>query len=1280
MKAPQSFPRSAQEVLIKDEYAFIQSRRNKQKSSRISRRFVNSHLTFKRRMQSMPSKISFEKSLPINEHLASIIQLIKQHQVVIVAGETGSGKTTQLPLALLEAGFGARGMIAHTQPRRLAARAVSQRIAQQLGQSLGDQVGYAVRFDEKWGSNTLVKVMTDGLLLAEISRDRFLNGYEVVILDEAHERSLNIDFLLGVLHRLTRQRPNLKVIITSATIDVQAFSKHFHDAPIVQVEGRSYPVTVHYRPAPTDTEETVLDCLEEIRRENRPKNRDILMFLATEREIFDWTSLIRKRFKDSFDVLPLYARLPPKEQSRIFADSKHQRVLLSTNVAETSLTVPNVGYVIDLGKARISRYSLRSRVQRLPIEQISQASANQRSGRCGRVAPGTCYRIFDEEEFEKSKPYTEPEIQRSNLANVVLQALHYRLGDVRSFPFLEPPQTVAINEAFRTLEELGAVSDDALTQVGRTMAQFNVDPRLSRILIEAEKRNALDEVSIIVALLASQDPRLRPLNRQQAADLAHREFNDRQSDFLSLLNLWQKIEEQRSEGNNRSLRKFLEERFISYSRVREWQSLRQQILGIATSLGMGRNKEPASYQSIHTSLLAGSLHLIGNYDQNGEYKGMNNLKFRLLPGSNQQKRKTKWVLAGEIVETSRVFARMVAKIQPRWIEEAAQDLLAYSFFDAWWDDKREEAMVLCNGSLKGLPVVSRRSVRLALHDQPHAQELFIKHCLVETQPGIEFPFLKHNRALLQSMQEIQAMERRTDIVVSPQDQYAFYRDRLPEDAVSVKTLKRWLKSAPKAEVKRLIMTEQDLLLRTDMQLDENAFPTELGIGDSTLPLSYRFAHGEIDDGVSVKVTVDQLFRLPQHVLQWHVPGFFAQKCTELLQKLPKRKRKSLLPIAHRVEDALPFLLSSSVYRVGNLFEVLGNHFNTTHKVGIEHGELDETEISPFLVMNIQLVDHLDKLIDQDRDLQALRLRAEKHLNRQITPAVTSSYEQSGLVTFPVQGLPEVYEVQDEFGSHTLYPVLHDKVTHVDLEVQTTREHQRSQNERGICRLILFKERQGVRFLKREFQKEQELVLQFATVSNTTDLFDNVLLAATKHGYLVQKPLPKTLTEFVHLIAENRGTIVTKGLSLIDMARTIVSLRLQVQRKIQTLEHSALQNTKRDLDKQLDRLVPDDFLYSTPHESLPHLERYLLTMLYRIDNLAGKVQKDEDLIKVINQYESRLYALERNEETDESWVALRFLLEEYRVSLFNQQIRSKSRVSKKRLEQELTELELKSDFK
>ena len=889
------------EILIRDAHVLRRALRAKATLSDHERaRLESSKAAYARRDASVP-RIDFPRELPIAKHIDEIVALLRSRQVVIVAGETGSGKTTQLPKACLRAGLGRRGMIGHTQPRRLPARAVAERIASELETPFGGVVGYAVRFTQRYGDDTLIKVMTDGLLLAEIRTDRDLTNYEVLIIDEAHERSLNVDFLIGYVKTLLRRRPDLKLIVTSATIDVEAFQAHFDGAPVVAVGGRGYPVDVLYREQDEGFEDALRGCLEEIARAGASGPRDILVFLSGEREILDTSRWLKREYGDRYDVLPLYARLPAREQRRIFSPGPRQRVVLSTNVAETSITVPNIGYVVDPGNARISRYSFRSKIQRLPIEPISQASAEQRKGRCGRIAPGTCYRLYSAADFEGRPQYTDPELKRTNLASVVLQMRAFRLGKTEDFPFIDPPDPRVIKDAERSLQELGALDGERLTQIGRTMARLPVDPRLARMLVAAHRLRCVKEMLIIVSALSIQDPRERPLDRQQAADLKHRERADSKSDFMTFVNLWNALETTRRDMTRSGFRRMLEKSFLSPSRVAEWRALHRQLLLAVKRRGMRLNARDADYASVHRALLSGSLSFIGMRDVDaGMYRGARNLKFRIFPGSAMARSRPQWIVAAEIAETQRTYARCVADVEPSWIEAAATSVLKRVWSDPHWDDARAEAVAFERVTVYGLPVVERRQVGYARIDAPATREIFVRDALLRSDSGVSAPFLDRNRALARKIVELQAKSRRADLLATDRAQAAFYLERLPQDVLSARTLAAFLRRADTAAVDRLQMTEADLLARTDFGVSDADFPPSLAIDGLELALKYRFAPGETDDGVSVQVGLGALSHLNRDHLEWLVPGFFEQKCEALLRALPKSARRQLLPWAPRL--------------------------------------------------------------------------------------------------------------------------------------------------------------------------------------------------------------------------------------------------------------------------------------------------------------------------------------------------------------------------------------------
>ena len=859
----------------------------------------------------------FPAELPITARIDEIVALLRAERVLVVVGETGSGKTTQLPKACLAAGLGRRGVIAHTQPRRLAARAVSARIAEELGVTLGAEVGYAVRFDDRAGAATRVRVLTDGLLLAELQRDPRLRRYECVIVDEAHERSLNVDFLLGGLKRLLDQRADLKVVITSATIDATAFATHFGDAPVVEVSGRGHPVEIVYRPreaasrkdaSEPDHERALVECLEHIAKAAPASRRDVLVFQSGEREIFDSARLLKRRFAARFDILPLYARLPPAEQARVFAPSGRQRVVLATNIAETSLTVPNIGYVVDPGFARISRYSYRAKLQRLPVEPISQASAAQRAGRCGRVGPGVCYRLYSEEDLQARPAYTPPEIQRTNLAAVVLAMRAWRLGDVETFPFLEPPARRAVADAVRLLRELQALDGDELTDIGRAMARLPVDSRLARMLVAASRTGALAEMLVVVSVLAAQDPRLRPLDRQAAADQAHAEFEaknaggaggrpadgDKRSDFLTFLRLWRWLEDARAEHTRAGFRRALEKRFLSPARVGEWRALHRQLLLACRRLGWKTNQQPADYATLHQALLTGSLGFVGAKREPGEeaprrgrkraqaveYDGPRGLRFRLFPGSALRRASPKWVLAAQISDTGNTFARCVAAVEPRWIEQAAAHIAKRSYSEPRWDAQRGEAVVLESVSVYGLVVASGRRRRAAEVVPDAARELFALEALVRPDARIDAPFLARNQRLIDAVLERQGKRRRMDLLASEPARADFYLARLPAEVCSLATWRQFAANATAAQLARFEMREADVL-RSDPGASDDDFPPVLTIADGEAPLAYKFAPGAADDGVTVRVDWAALAQLDLDAVEWLVPGFLEEKCLAL---------------------------------------------------------------------------------------------------------------------------------------------------------------------------------------------------------------------------------------------------------------------------------------------------------------------------------------------------------------------------------------------------------------
>ena len=1234
-------------------------------------RLAASQETLAARRRAQP-RIAFPAELPITNHVAEIAQLLRDHQVIVVAGETGSGKTTQLPKICLEAGLGRRGMIGHTQPRRLAARSVAARIAFELGTSVGEEVGYAVRFSDQVGPRTLVKLVTDGLLLTEIRRDRWLDNYDVIIVDEAHERSLNIDFLLGYLRQLIRRRKDLKIIITSATIDVVAFSRHFGDAPIVQVGGRGYPVSVRYvdeADADSADEAHLLASLEDIETGPQTAARDVLVFQSGEREILETARLLRAHLGERWEVLPLYARLSQRDQQRVFQPGGRRRVVLATNVAETSITVPNIGYVIDPGFARISRYSYRSKLQRLPVEPVSQASANQRMGRCGRIAPGTCYRLYTRADFEGRAAYTDPEIKRTNLASVVLQMQAFGLGDINRFPFLDPPDPRAIRDAEKLLDELGALQDGALTDVGRVMARLPVDPRLARMLIEANGRRSLAEVLVIVSGLAVADPRDRPLEKQAAADQAHQLFADERSDFLALVNLWDWFEGTRQAATRAGLTAALQKRFLSPARMREWRELHRQLLLAVRDLGMRLNEAPADYEAIHRAMLAGSLSLIGLHEEKGSYLGPRNLKFRIFPGSALSSRTPKWLMAGEVVETSRIYARSVAAVEPRWIEEAATHLLKRSYSEPHWSMRRGEVQAIESVTLYGLRLVENRPVSYGRIDPVLCRLVMIQEGLVPGAVSRPPPFLAHNLALQAELLEREARGRRRDLLVSEDILVALYAERLPESVTSMSELERWWRGAGPVDRQRLFFTEQELTQTSGVRFAEVDYPAELELRGARFALKYRFAPGEIDDGVSIRIPVGLLEAVDAEALEWSVPGFFPLVCEQWLRSLPKSKRRPLAPLPDKVNDIMLRLAAPERYRQGRLTAALGQTIRELYGVVATADEWDRSRIDPHLLVNVQVIDADGALLAQGRDLAQLRQQFTERLQSRMGAGMREQNERTGLLTFPDEIDPtETLLIDDGKGPVAAYPALVDAGDHVDLKLFGSAQAQEAANRQGYTRLALLKLGQAGRHLRKQLERERELGLHYASLGTSRDLQDEVLRGVAWYCFFEGRPLPASGADFDARIAACKNELNGWFDRTLAALKATLARRFEITRLLDQLRSPAFSRTVENARAHLAALVPANVLTSTPSAYLGELPRYLDALRYRLMHLQGRIQKDEDAMQVVAGFEVRLARLATQPGlAPEEWQALRFGLEELRIALFAEPLGTRGKVSPQRFD-------------
>ncbi|UVL25692.1 ATP-dependent RNA helicase HrpA [Pseudomonas donghuensis] len=1244
------------------------------------------------RKASVPS-IRYDDSLPIAAKRDEIKKVLAEHQVLIIAGETGSGKTTQLPKICLELGRGQHGLIAHTQPRRIAARSVATRVAEELGTPLGALVGYQVRFEDQSDANTLVKLMTDGILLAETQHDRFLERYDTIIVDEAHERSLNIDFLLGYLKTLLPRRPDLKVIITSATIDLERFSKHFNDAPIIEVSGRTYPVETWYRPLTSEQDEegnrveddltvdqAILATLDEIAAHERSLGKgpgDMLVFLPGEREIRDAAEMLRKAQLRHTEILPLYARLSPAEQQKIFQSHPGRRVVLATNVAETSLTVPGIRYVIDSGTARISRYSYRAKVQRLPIEAVSQASANQRKGRCGRVEPGICVRLYSEEDFNARPAFTDPEILRTNLAAVILQMLHLRLGEIDAFPFIEPPDGKAISDGFNLLQELSAVNrENQLTPLGRQLARLPVDPRLGRMLLEGAKQGSLNELLIVASALSVQDPRERPPERQQAADQAHAQWKDADSDFAALVNLWRGFEEQRQALTSSPLRNWCRKNFLNYLRLREWRDAHRQLSLICRDLQLSINKEPADYPRLHKAILSGLLSQIGQKTEDGDYLGARQRRFWVHPSSGLGKKRPQWLMTAELVETTKLYARMVAKIDSDWIEPLAGHLIKKNHFEPHWEKKRGQVVAFEQVTLYGLIVVGRRPVHYGPVDPAMSRELFIREALVGGEIQSKAKCLSANRRLLEQLDELEAKARRRDILADEETLYGFYEARLPAEIHQTATFDSWYRVNSQKDPQLLIMREEDVLAREASEVTAAQYPDTLRLGDLSLALSYHFEPNHPRDGVTVRVPAPLLPSLPGERLEWLVPGLLEAKCIGLVRNLPKALRKNFVPVPDFVKAALQRMS----FGEGSLPQALGRELlrMTGARVSDEAWAEAASQVDSHLKMNLEVVDGQGKFLGEGRDLAELTARFAAASQAALAVPQTAQSQQ------PVQAkaFTQVAETaQQKFAglSMTVYPALVEDNGTVKEGRFSTQAEAEFQHRRALQRLLLQQLAEPAKFLRSKLPGLTELGLLYRELGRVEALVEDILLASLDSCILDgESTLPRDGAGLASLAERKRGSWAEHAERLARLTLEILKLWHGLQKRFKGKIDLAQAVALNDIKQQLANLVYPGFVRETPGLWLKELPRYLRAIELRLEKLGAQVQKDRvwsgELGNLWSQYQTRLDKHAQEGKRDEQLQLYRWWLEEYRVSLFAQQLGTKVPVSDKRLSKQWSQVE------
>lgn len=1218
--------------------------------------------------------VEFPENLPITAKLPDIEKAIREHQVIVLCGETGSGKTTQLPKLCLKMGRGIDGLIGHTQPRRLAARSVSARIAEELNTEPGSAVGYKVRFKDQTQEKSYIKLMTDGVLLAEIQKSPLLKQYDTLIIDEAHERSLNIDFILGYLKRMLPKRPDLKVIITSATIDPEKFSKHFNEAPIILVSGRTYPVEVRYRPfEDISLSDAIAEAVDELLRE---KDGDILVFLSGERDIRDAAEVLRKKQLRHVEILPLLARLSAKEQNKIFHPGGLRRIVLATNVAETSLTVPGIRYVIDSGLARISRYSFRSKMQRLPIEKVSRAAADQRKGRCGRVAEGICIRLFDEDDFEARPEFTEAEIHRTNLASVILQMAYAGMGDMEDFPFVDLPDQRMINDGLRLLRELNAYDDKGITATGREMAAFPLDPQLARILIEAKKEGVLNEILIIVAALAIQDPRERPVEKQQAADERHQQFQDKKSDFLFYLNLWNTFQEKRKELTQNKTRQWCSKYFLSYMRMREWQDVHEQLLYQVKQLhykvDQHKHDQDVIYDALHRSLLTGLLGHVGLKTEEDDYLGPRGRKFHIFPGSGLFKKKPKWIMAAEIVETQKVYARCVASIQQQWLEEKAGHLLNYQYSEPHWQQKASQVSALQSALLFGLPVFSKRKVNFGPIDPEASRKIFV-WALVhgEYQPKVDF--IKFNQNILDEIRQLEAKSRRLDVLVDEQVLYDFYDNRIKEGISNGPAFEKWWKAEKRKRPDLLNMNRDALMQHDASAVTGDQFPDHIDFNGIRLKLEYIFDPKLKHDGVCLHVPLMALNSVDAIRCEWLVPGMLKEKVIALMRSLPKNLRKNFVPVPDFADACLQSMVQGEKPLTVELAEQLKRMTGITIPFDAWRPEL----LEDYLFMTFKLLDNAGRVVKQANDLIGLQNDFEGEVKSEAMPDDLSAYEKENVTSWDFGDLKNEQIVTQAGVEIKLYPALKKEGKKVALRLFDNKQLAEQSMRAGLRQLIRLNLSELLRNMQQMQKGLQAMCLLYRNIGSCQELEADLLDSSISDAFVLDK-LPVTADEYESILQQGKEKMSDCLLARYKQTADMLELYYTVQKRLKKMPVSWLE-AGADIQDQCQHLFYKHFLTETSTENLSHYERYLKAVLNRLDKLESDSSKDRALrVKVQpywDQYKGRAKTLKQQQRRSETLDTYRWLIEEYRVSLFAQHLKTAVPVSEKRLNQCWEEVKL-----
>jgi ATP-dependent helicase HrpA len=1218
----------------------------------------------------------YDEALPVNVRRAEIGAVIAKHQVVVVCGETGSGKTTQLPKICLEIGRGLNGLIGHTQPRRIAARATATRIAQELKSELGRHVGFKIRFTDRVTADNYIKLMTDGILLAETQTDPLLRQYDTILIDEAHERSLNIDFLLGYLKQLLPKRRDLKVIVTSATLDAERFSKHFEGAPVIEVSGRLYPIETRFRPwqekKDGDLNDAIVDAVDEA---HRTGPGDVLVFLPGEREIREAAEALRKHHPPGLEVLPLFARQTAVEQGRVFASHQGQRVVLATNVAETSLTVPGIRYVIDSGLARVKRYSHRNKVEQLQVEPISRAAASQRAGRCGRVSAGVCFKLYDEEDFNKRPPYTEPEILRSSLAGVILRMKSLHLGDVEDFPFLEAPAPRMIADGYQLLAELGAIDETTkeLTQVGFELAKLPLDPKIGRMILAAREHNCLREVLIIASALGTQDPRDRPQEHAATADQAHAKWKDEKSEFLSYLKLWAAGDEVWKHETSNKQRQWCRQNFINWLRLREWRDVHAQLLTLCHEHGWKENQIAAPYESIHKALLTGLLGHIGLIsEEDKNYLGARGIRFYIHPGSSLLKKAGRWIVAAEIVETSRLFARCIAKIEPEWLEQVGGHLIRKHVYEPHWEKGPGQVVAWERVTLHGLMIHAKRRVHYGPSDPTLAREILIREALVEGQVGEDWVrkwrFFQHNAKLMKEIEALEHKSRRPDVLVDDELIYAFYDSRVPEGIITLAAFDHWRREAETANPKLLCLEKEQLMRHEAAGITTDAFPPEFTHRAQSFKLSYHHDPGAADDGVTLTLPLPALNQLPANRCEWLVPGLLKEKILALLKTLQQKYRHRLQPL----DEFATNFCEADHDRDEPLVRALTRAAEEHLAMKLPLDALRSGELRPHLFMNFRLTDEHGGTLAISRNLAELRAEYRGRVEQAYATAEVkheAAGDAAGVTAWTFGELPELMEVKVGAGTNVGFPALVDLGESVRLAAFDTEDKARAEHRRGMARLFALQLAAQVKAIEK-LPGLRELARQFMSLGTEKELREQ-LIAVTLERTCLMDPLPAEESAFATRREAARGRILLVAQEILRLLGTILAEHSVLAKRLAAVQ-KAFPQASADIGAQLAELMPKRFIATTPFERLQHYPRYLKAISLRLDKARSDPARDTRLMAdwqaLGKPWERERNAMLKSGQQGDAFLdEFRWLLEELRVALFAQELKTSSPVSVKRLQ-------------